>query len=60
MRDLTLNLRINEDERRMARELADADGIALADLVRQCIRKMHRERFGEQPKKTRAAKAARS
>lgn len=45
-------IRMDADERRMLRELAAADGMADAVVVRLLIRRAHAERFGEAPPKS--------
>lgn len=44
-------IRMDADERRMLRELAAADGMADAVVVRLLVRREHARRFGEPPKK---------
>jgi antitoxin component of RelBE/YafQ-DinJ toxin-antitoxin module len=50
-----LNVRVNEDEKRMAQELADAEGLGMSDYVRNLIRREHALTFG----RTRATKKRR-
>jgi hypothetical protein len=42
-------IRMDEDERRMLKELSDADGVSEATVVRQLLRKAHVERFRGKP-----------
>lgn len=51
LRDQTVTFRFSEEDRRMLRELADAEGISASDVVRQQIRRLHRAVFGA-PKPT--------
>jgi uncharacterized protein (DUF1778 family) len=44
-RGLYLTLRVSEEEREMLRELAERDGLSASDVVRQFIRRAHREAF---------------
>jgi antitoxin component of RelBE/YafQ-DinJ toxin-antitoxin module len=46
VRVTTVSLRVNDDEQRMVKELADADGISISDVVRMLVRRAHQERFG--------------
>jgi hypothetical protein len=46
-RNLRLEIRIAPSEAEMLRELAEAEGLSQADVLRQCIRSRHAARFGE-------------
>jgi uncharacterized protein (DUF1778 family) len=48
-RGLTLNVRINDDEDRMLKALAEHQGLSISDVVRQYIRRGFAEAF--QPKR---------
>jgi antitoxin component of RelBE/YafQ-DinJ toxin-antitoxin module len=43
-RDNVITVRLTEDEREMAKFLADADGISISDVVRMQLRRAARER----------------
>ena len=53
-RQRLLNVRVNEDEKRMLEELADVEGLGMSDYVRHFIRAEHAITFG----RSRAKKAA--
>ncbi len=55
-RDLMLNVRVSEAERRMIAELSDELGISQSGLVRQWIRREHEGRFGPPPPKKKRKK----
>ncbi|HSY22443.1 MAG TPA: hypothetical protein VK841_10030 [Polyangiaceae bacterium] len=44
-RDQNLHVRTTEDEMRMLRALADADGLSTSDVVRQLIRRAFMDRW---------------
>jgi hypothetical protein len=50
-KDERFMIRMDTDERRMLRELADADGLSEATVVRQLIRRAHSDRFGTKKKR---------
>ena len=43
-------VRLTKQEAGMLRELAEADGLYQSDVLRLQIRRLHAERFGENPK----------
>lgn len=45
-RNRTLKLLVSDEEMAMVRALADRDGVSIADLVRQLVRRAHAEAFG--------------
>lgn len=51
----TRNLRVlvNDDEKKMVRELAEKHGLTMADYLRQLIRREHRKVFPAHPGKKR-------
>jgi hypothetical protein len=56
-KDESFLVRMDADERRMLRELGDADGLSEATVVRQLIRRAHADRFRAKTRtKPRAAK----
>jgi hypothetical protein len=46
-RDKRLHMLLSDDEDRMLRALAAADGLSSSDIVRQLVRKAFAERFAE-------------
>jgi hypothetical protein len=43
-----LEIRISQTELEMLRQLAEAEGLSQADILRQCIRQRHTAKFGVQ------------
>lgn len=46
-----IDLRVAASEVKMLRELAEAEGLSQAGILRQCIRQRHAAKFGERPVK---------
>jgi hypothetical protein len=44
-RQHNLRVLVSKHERRMVKELAESEGMTVADLVRQLIRRAHRRQF---------------
>jgi hypothetical protein len=44
-RQHNLRVLVSKHERRMVKELADREGMTVADLLRQLIRRTHRKHF---------------
>ncbi|MDQ2643790.1 MAG: ribbon-helix-helix protein, CopG family [Myxococcota bacterium] len=44
-----IGLRVTPSEAKMLADLAEATGLSMSDVVRQCVRREHAERFGAQP-----------
>jgi hypothetical protein len=44
-RQQNLRVLVSKHEKRMVKQLAEAEGMTVADLVRQLIRREHRRRF---------------
>jgi len=42
-----IEIRVAASELEMLRELAEAEGLSQADILRQCIRQRHAAKFGE-------------
>lgn len=56
-RDVSVMVRMTDDERSMLAAVAERRGLTRADIVRQCIRACYREEFGEtEPKRQRRTK----
>lgn len=51
LKEERFQIRMDADERRMLRELADDDGVSEANVVRQLLRKAYRERTAGRTKK---------
>ncbi|HXN32583.1 MAG TPA: ribbon-helix-helix protein, CopG family [Polyangiaceae bacterium] len=49
-RELTLNVRVTDDEDRMVRALAEHQGLSISDVIRQYIRRAFLDAFP--PKKS--------
>jgi hypothetical protein len=50
-RDQNLHVRMAEEEMRMLRAIAEADGLSTSDVVRQLVRRAFMERWPTKPKK---------
>jgi hypothetical protein len=55
VRSERFNLRLDETEAAMLRELGDALGVGGSGAVRLLIRQAHERKFGAQPRATRSA-----
>jgi len=49
-RDAFLGVRLSKTELAMLRQLANDDGISPSDVIRQLVRRTHRQRFGASTK----------
>ncbi len=45
-REVAMAVRMTEHEARMARELAEIDGLSLSDVLRMAVRRAYEARFG--------------
>jgi len=55
-RERLVNVRVNEDEKQMLEELAEAEGLGMSDYVRNLIRAEHALTFGRSRAKKSATK----
>ena len=46
-RDVSLRIRMTEDERAMVAALAKSDGLSSSDIVRLLVRRAYKEAFGD-------------
>ena len=58
-RQRLLNVRVNDEEKRMLEELADAEGLGMSDYVRNLIRAEYALTFGRKRAATKKRKARR-